>query len=226
MSDKIIALGNEFVKETYRMQSTSSIDCINIFHDGSEEINLLDKDYTKSKNSFLWWGSAGAIHKGLDILIDIFKRNKNLNLYICGYNCEAPFDEFMLDEIKNCENIHNEGFVKIGSDRYFEILNLCIAVISPSISEGGAPGVVNIASAAGLIPIVTRNCGLNVLNQEFIIKEVTTQGVWESIDLLISTDIEEIKEISRETKYFFRKNHSYALYKTNLKEIITRVLDK
>lgn len=44
---------------------------------------------------FLWFGSAGAIHKGLDILLDTFKNVPKGELYIAGL-CKD--EVWLLDE--------------------------------------------------------------------------------------------------------------------------------
>jgi hypothetical protein len=41
------------------------------------------KGATDFKN-FLWFGSAGVIHKGLDLLIDAVETTPSINLFICG----------------------------------------------------------------------------------------------------------------------------------------------
>jgi hypothetical protein len=42
------------------------------------------RDYSKSKKRFVWFGGNGCIHKGLDLLIDIFSTENEYTLYICG----------------------------------------------------------------------------------------------------------------------------------------------
>ena len=57
-----------------------------MFHD---KITLLPVTYSKTiiknfsiikGNDFLWFYGYGAVHKGLDILLDVFSKNQNYNL--------------------------------------------------------------------------------------------------------------------------------------------------
>jgi hypothetical protein len=55
------------------------------------------------KNNFLWFGSKGTINKGLDLLLDIFGQNGDLNLYIWGLTKKSKFKlRFRKNNILNC----------------------------------------------------------------------------------------------------------------------------
>ena len=43
-----------------------------------------DKDFDGSRNSFLWFGSHGFIHKGLDLVLEAFAQMPDYNLTVCG----------------------------------------------------------------------------------------------------------------------------------------------
>ncbi len=63
------------------------------------------------KKHFLWFGSVGAVHKGLDWLLEIFAHHPDLHLHICGQvEREKDFYSVYEHELKNLPNIHYHGW--------------------------------------------------------------------------------------------------------------------
>jgi len=42
------------------------------------------KNYAQTRNNFLWLGTDAFVHKGLDLLIDVFSKRDDVVLHICG----------------------------------------------------------------------------------------------------------------------------------------------
>lgn len=224
-SDLIIALGNEFVKNTYKSYNSGTVNKINIFFKDNGIIDLDTKNFTTSKRNFLWWGSAGAVHKGLDLLLDYFHERNDINLYICGYKKEYPFDIYMHEKLLKSSNIFDMGFVEVGSITHFDLLYKCASTILPSASEGGSPGIVNACSTAGLVPILTENCGVDTpeIVQKFLINSFDVEALGNAIEVFLLESEVDIKSMSIELISYFRKSHNFASYKTLLNELISSV---
>lgn len=225
-ADLIIALGNEFVANTYREYNINKTEPINIFLKTSCLIDLEKKNFSTAKSNFLWWGSLGAIHKGLDLIIQLFSRRPDITVFICGYRHEYPFDEYLTRIISQSSNIVNVGFVEVGSSQHADLLTSCIATLLPSASEGGAPGIVNSCGNAGLIPIITKNCGIDVPHetQKFILDDLSVRSLEDKIDLLLSLDANELSDTSVITQSYFQSNHTLKNYEYGLKELISGAL--
>jgi hypothetical protein len=229
LSNLIIILGNEFVKKTYTYYDKKNINKyknLNAFFYKNNSIEIEEKDFVKSKNSFLWFGSSGAIHKGLDLLIDIFKERNDINLHICGLSeTEKEFIDYYENELSNKSNIINHGFINIDSLEFIEIMNLCNFVIHPSVSEGGAPSVLTCMGNGGLIPIVSESSGLDIKQgYGLIIKELSKDKIENKINEALQMDIKKIKEISKIIKNETSKEYTIEKYKQNLKQIITNFI--
>ena len=95
-------------------------------------------DTKKDRNCFLYFGSSGQVHKGLDLLLEIFSRKGfPCELYVCGtFKSENDFEELYKKELYETENIHPIGFVNVDSDLFVEITSKCVYSIMPSCSEG------------------------------------------------------------------------------------------
>lgn len=111
-------------------------------------------------DSFLFFGSLGQVHKGLDLLLEMFSiPGFPFHLYVCGaYEQETDFCEEYQQELYQCENIHPMGFVDIHSETYQKVVSQCAYMLLPSCAEGCAGSVVTVMSS-GVIPIVSKECG-------------------------------------------------------------------
>jgi hypothetical protein len=82
-------------------------------------------------------------------------------LRICGPASEPAFFEVYGQRIKESNNISYEGFVMVGSDKFHDLCSSCSYVILNAASEACATSVVT-CQRAGLVPIVTPECGIDV----------------------------------------------------------------
>ncbi|HWY98739.1 MAG TPA: hypothetical protein VNY36_06620, partial [Bacteroidia bacterium] len=80
-ADWIILHGSTFAKSTYRNYGISTINAPVFIQPA---VTRTDEEWTSAKQRYIWFGSDGAIHKGLDLVIDAFAQLKNYTLYICG----------------------------------------------------------------------------------------------------------------------------------------------
>lgn len=225
-ADLVIALGNKFVCDTYKVYNVHRVEPIEIFFKNYVPVDLNRKDFVVAKHNFLWWGSNGALHKGLDLVIKLFSKRQDINIFVCGYYPEYPFNNYLIEVINRSPNIANLGFIEVGSDQHKFLLSNCIATILPSASEGGAPGIVSSCGNAGLIPIITENCGLDLPHQvqQFVLNDLSVSCLEEKIDLLLSLGDDEIKSISQGVQSFFQKKHAFEQYEDKLKNYILSVL--
>lgn len=115
----------------------------------------MSKDHSITKSHFVWFGSRGFIHKGLDILIDAFASLPQLYLDVYGISRE----EFLGMPIP--KNVSLCGMVNVMEDSFISnVINKNTFVVSLSCSEGMQTGITT-CMMHGLIPIVTKECGLD-----------------------------------------------------------------
>jgi hypothetical protein len=124
----------------------------------NKEFIFIKKDHLITRKHFLWLGSTGIVHKGLDLLIDIFNERNDICLHICGLNdVERKFAK-----VPEKKNIIDYGHIDINSFVFLEIVSKCTFIILPSCSEACSTGIAT-GMLHGLIPIVMRNAGFNRL---------------------------------------------------------------
>lgn len=161
LSDYCIIIGNNETKKTYMPfhENERLFTIYPPYYNSFDNINVELKD----KNSYLWFGSYGLIHKGLDIVIEAFLLRKDLTLYICGYlEREKEVLEFYKQRINQSKNIVIVGFISIDSRKFCELMQICSFTVLTSVAEGMSTAVITVMGNGGLIPIVTRETGIDV----------------------------------------------------------------
>lgn len=113
----------------------------------------------KNPNSFLFIASGGQVHKGLDLILEAFAGRPHLELFVCSlFAEEGDFCSTYNRELYKTSNIHPVGYVDIGDRMFRDIADVCSFALLPSCSEANAGSVLT-AMSAGVIPIVSRECG-------------------------------------------------------------------
>ena len=119
-----------------------------------------DPNIERNPHNFLYFGSAGQVHKGLDLLLELFSTEiKDCTLYVCGsFAREEDFAKEYHKELYETSNIVPVGHVNIDTAQYEELASKCAFSIMPSCAEACAGSVLTNMSA-GIIPIVSKECG-------------------------------------------------------------------
>ena len=119
-----------------------------------------EKDFSSCRRTFLWIGSRGMVHKGLDLVLEAFTDLKDCELNICGLvQDETDFVKAYSKELYSTTNIKTHGWMDVASPDFFSLFKKqCAAVVYPSCSEGTAGSVITCLHFR-LIPIITRESG-------------------------------------------------------------------
>lgn len=205
-SDAIITIGNHFIKSLFDEYNKKVYTLPAVFYESNRKFDLIkDRTIKVAKRKFLWFGGKGSIHKGLDLCIDAFK-TVNAELYIAGdLSSEISiFDK----EINESNNIHYLGFINVDSDRFYSLMKDCCYVILPSCSEGTATSILTVSGLCGLIPIISKECGINMDDNVIEIKSLKLEEVKNSINKAISMTDEEVAKKSENIYNAIRLNHT------------------
>ena len=113
----------------------------------------------RKKTNFLVLGVHGFVHKGNDLLIEVFRKHKEWNLYMCGTNIKGECKKLgyeLTDNIIDC------GFVNTASEDFADLLRKCAYVLLPSCSEGMSTGLMT-CMMHGIVPVTMRGTGMDEL---------------------------------------------------------------
>lgn len=223
--DGIIALGNIECYNSYAQYYNGPIFSIQApFYMTQDAISILNSRNYNTHKSFLWFGSSGLIHKGLDLLLDYFSQHPSLQLHICGnIEFEKEFVKVYQNELYGLSNICTHGFIDISDNKFCEILQQTSFIIYPSCSEGGSPSVVTAVGNGALIPLVSKESSFTTEN-EIVINTLDEIGIDEAVKKALSLNAEEIKILQFKNYEYVMKHNTQDIYFFNLKASILKIL--
>ena len=156
--DGVACFGNEFNASLCRPFHKRPVTFNNC---GMPGIRFLTKDYESARKHFLYLASFGQVHKGLDLLLETFATLSECHLHICTtLRQEADFVSCYRRELYETPNIHVHDWTPIDSPRFHKLCRTANNVVSASCAEASA-GAVVVGMHAGLIPVVSRECGID-----------------------------------------------------------------
>jgi glycosyltransferase involved in cell wall biosynthesis len=227
-SDYLIVWGNDFTVSTitpYHFRKKETVFTIPAFYHKVMDPDLPSKNYEQVSRNFLWFGSSRFIHRGLDLVIDIFRERKELTLHICGpVTYETDFFKLYESTISACPNIVIHGFVDIGKPQFRKIMDQCAFLIYPSISDAGAASVLTAVGNGGLLPVISRNCGLDFDPFAIFIEEVNERSIKTAIDAAVKLPEEELKIRSRQAYDYVSRQHSLENFHREMKKTIESII--
>lgn len=140
-----------------------------------------DKDFEACRHRFLWYGSRGMIHKGLDLALEAFAQLPDCQLTVVGpVENEPEFVAAYRRELFHTPNIKCVGWLDKSDDEFRKILEQSIAHVFLSCSEAGAAAVIE-TMAAGVIPMVTYESSVDVEDYGVLIKDTSIEGIIQDI---------------------------------------------
>ena len=178
----------------------------------------------RSPRKFLFFASNGQVHKGLDLLLEVFGQDGfPYELYICsGFRQEPAFCEMYSRELFHRRNIRAVGFVDIMGSEFREIAQMCAFSILPSCSEGIAGSVLTTMSA-GIIPIVSKECGFE--DDEVIhLQDCEMDTIEQVIRQYGEFDIDWVRAESDRVQTIVQERYSYEAFIQSVRNGLKNVL--
>lgn len=218
-SDALVVLGNKWTCDTYRPYTESPIYPLNATGFVSSEIP--ERNIAEARKNFFWFGSAGLVHKGLDLCLEFFSKYPGLELHICGAHETDFFEEFKTE--LNAPNVHFHGFIDVQSDLFKQIASKCLFTILPSCSEGQATSLLT-TMGAGLIPVATISTGININELGIKIESLSVKGVADAVAVAGNYSEEDLSALSFNAKSTIREKHSLEAFKENMSLILGKIV--
>lgn len=224
-SNGIILTGNSWTRSTYEgvHDNISLVPVPYVKINVDEEFAAL-AEVAREKNRFIWFSGAGAVHKGLDLVLEAMSLAENdWHLDICGPIAgEQDFLKCYSGELRNHPRIVYHGFLAPGSMQLQAVMARNTFVVFPSCSEGQASSVIT-CMAYGLIPIVTSESAIDMPSFGLGIEQASPQGVWLAMSKASTLPAIEIERQSRAATVHVRENNSTAAFKEAFRAAILKV---
>jgi glycosyltransferase involved in cell wall biosynthesis len=224
--DLAILLGNDHTLATYPQRVRSKMHQVPA--PGSEVgANRKQADtMVPSEREFLWFFGGGAVHKGLDLTLEVFSKRPDFVLNVIGDAPSEPdFARAYEMELNRCDNIRVHGFLRPDSVAFGDVSKRCMAFLGPSCSEGTSSAVVTCLKV-GMYPIITRDCGVTLpagegtYLEECSIDEIehAVTKVWHMPSSQLLKSISALQKHALET-------YSRERFSESLRELLARALE-
>lgn len=223
-SNYAVVLGNKFTHDTYayaekKMYPIHIPTCVT--YPSPEQ-----KNFEKVNKSFIWFGSLGMVHKGLDLVLEAFKGMPEYTLYVCGpVENEKDFVNAYFEELYRTENIKTVGWVDVESSTFLDIANECVGLIYPSCAEGQS-GAVATCLQTGLIPVISYESGVDVDDFGLILKENSIDEIKRSIRYISGLPPDTLQSMAMKSWENGRKIYSRENYVREYREIIEDIISR
>ncbi len=184
------------------------------------------KEHGACRANFLWFGSHGFVHKGLDLVLEAFADMPEYHLYVCGpLEKEKEFDKAYYRELYLTSNIHPVGWVDVDGPEFLEVANKCLGVVYPSCSESGGGSVIACLHA-GLIPIVSYESSVDVEDFGVVLQDCSIQTIQETVRKVSQFPADRLHQMARRAWEHARATHTRETFADGFKKIVTDILEK
>ncbi|MCE7979644.1 MAG: glycosyltransferase family 1 protein [Caldilinea sp. CFX5] len=216
IADSCSLIGNSHTWSTYPETFRDKMTLVTVTASNLESNIKCKSDLVPKKREFLWFFGGGLVHKGLDLVIEVFARNQDLVLNIVGpVRGESDFFKIYEYELTKLANIKCHHYLKPNSEEFKKIIKHTFCFVAPSCSESISTAVVTCLQV-GLYPIVSRDTGVTLPKgcgtylQKCAIDEIE-EAVWATYqmnentltDQIYTTQQYALHQFSREN---FQKN--------------------
>jgi glycosyltransferase involved in cell wall biosynthesis len=222
VADAATVLGNHFTIETYaaagkpmyRVPISSPLG-----YDWPE-----GKDFAAAARRFVWFGSGGMVHKGLDLVLEAFAGMPELELDVCGpVENETDFAAFYRKELYATPNIRLHDWVDVAGGEFRELCTRSIALVYPTCSEGGGGSVLTCMHAS-LIPVVTREASVDLdPSYGVLLEDVSVEGIRAAARGLAGRPPETLGAMARAAWEFARANHTRERFAAGYRDVLLRI---
>lgn len=183
-----------------------------------------EKSFESCRKNYVWFGSHGFVHKGLDLALDAFSGMPDFNLYVCGpLDSEPAFTSAYHKELFQMPNIHPIGWVDIRSPQFIDIMNRCVGTVYPSCAECGAGNVLT-CMQTGVIPVLSIESGSDI-DPAFgrTLQTSSVEEIQQTVHHISDLSPDELKRMARDAWTFARTNHTVTRFAEEYKKVILHI---
>lgn len=224
-ADACSLIGNEHTRSTYPEKYRKKMELVTVSASEIDDRGKKIRDHVPSKREFLWFFGNGVVHKGLDLLLEIFAAHPNLHLHIVGdVTAEEDFCEIYKKELTDTDNIHLHGYLFPTSVEFQSLLQDVFCFVAPSCSESISTAAVTCLQL-GLYPILSRDTGVSLpTGCGLYIEKLTTDYIEKLVLAVMEMKDDEIIYQTRQTQEDALKRFSRKAFKDRMEKFIVNSL--
>lgn len=240
VADAATVLGDETTLDTYRAQlekarpeSTGREDLPIVPVKISAPIGYprFERDFGEGDEScrrrFLWLGSEGLVHKGLDLVLEAFSGLPDFHLTVCGpISRERAFERVYWRELYETPNVETVGWIDVTSEDFERLASRTLGLVYPSAAEGQCGSVVTCLHS-GLVPVVSDRTGVPV-DESFgiVLPDPSVESIRRAVRELSERSAAELESMSDAARAYARENHTKETFARVYREAIEEILER
>jgi glycosyltransferase involved in cell wall biosynthesis len=218
-ADLVVVLGNDFTADSFARcgKPVRRVRLSNAFLYPFPE----SKDFAACRNRFLWMGSEGFVHKGLDLVLDAFADLPDHELVVCGpLAAEPAFEAAYADRLYRTPNIRAEGWIDVASERFRDLARHCLGMVYPSCSEGGG-GCLLTAMHAGLVPVATREASVDLApDRGLLLPDASVESIQAAVRDLSARPPDQLESLARAAWTWVRQFHTRERFAAEYRDLV------
>lgn len=184
----------------------------------NSDFSIEDKLGNFNPTRFIWFGSAGLLHKGLDILIDAFAKMPNLHLEVYG---AVPNELKAIKKIPT--NVEIKGRINVLSHDFLKVVYSNSYVLSMSCSEGMNTGIAT-CMLHGMVPVITKETGFDSYDTIFEFPGYKIEDAVAMLENMAQIDEPTYKGLSRKTYEYAHRNFTLEAFSDSFSKIINEIM--
>jgi hypothetical protein len=221
-ADGIIVMGDQLAGSFKQLQN-KNIKLIKsaVYPDRKFKKDISLGNLERGRKKFLFFGGGtDVMRKGLDVILDAFI-GTDYELYMC-INLPPLFEQIF--KVTEQKNIHNLGYLKVGSKKFYDIISQCNFIIQLSVAEG-VPGGVLETMKYGLIPVVSRECNIpEATDIGCLLPEVTVEAVKRAVESVSGLSAETLQKKAESTIHTIQTIYSPEVFTQDIKKAVIGII--
>ncbi|MEM1249297.1 MAG: glycosyltransferase [Acidobacteriota bacterium] len=208
--DEATYLGNEMTRESYAF-ADKPMTRIPVSVPATYE--WLERDWEAVRRRFLWFGSGGLLHKGLDLVLEVFAQTPHLELLVCGpVDREREFERLYERELYHLPNVTTLGWVDVLAPSFLERMRGIGGLVYPSCAEGGGASVLT-CMHAGVVPVLTREASVDLEPERgWLLPDDSLETLREHVERFAESPPDELEAQSRSAWEWSRAHHTRDVF--------------
>lgn len=226
LADACTLIGNRHTLQTYPPDVRGKIRLVPV---SASQLQYVKEraDLVPPAREFLFFNGSGAVHKGLDLVLEVFSRHRDLTLHVVGnYDGEADFFEIYADELRGAPNIRYHGFLLPDAPAFKEVVARAFCFISPSCSEAVSTAAATCLQI-GLFPVISRDCGVTLpAGAGITLEQCSLQEIEQAVLASYGMDEHRLKEEIVKCQEDALHHYSREAFSTEMTRALTAIMGK
>jgi len=219
--------GSPTHRRNYRHKHSKKYQFLDCFCKRSQRTSWDDeKDFGRCRNNYLWFGSSGFVHKGLDRVLEAFAAMPDYRLTVCGpLDEEQAFVKAYHRELFDTPNIETVGWTDVNSPRFREIARNTLGLVYPTCSEGGGGSAIT-CMHAGIVPVLSYEASVDIGESGTILDDSTIPAIQQAVQQLSGQPAASLEQQARLAWETARSNHTRDIFAARYDAFVTQILSE